>query len=214
MKSAKSTVLIIAACLLPVFASAVEHGKSIVWRAAPLPAKHFVISEFGYSFRLSQSSAPRYGGNRQFHLQWEYGLMKNIKPGWAVGVTGYYSADDDGSRLAAKLRGRVWLNRHTSVDLGAGPIIQTFSSLIDSAPGLVAGISLNRSDLISVGVTLEMIPWEEPLFTGGYTGPPTYRKGTETTMYIGAKFGSYPGAILGVAVPLAILISEMTRYEP
>ena len=211
MKPARSVLLFI--ILFPVSTTVFGNGDSklISWRGKPLPIRFFHITEFGYSVRLSQSDAPRYGGNRDFHLQWEYGVMKNVKPSWALGITGYYSADDDGSRIAVKLRGRRWLGRNTSIDFGAGPIVRAYSSLIDNALGLVAGISLNQSDLVSATMTLELIPWKEPVFGGGYTGPAVYREGTETTLYTGIKFGSYPGTILGVAVPLVILIDYITK---
>lgn len=198
-------------CLVPPAAEG--KGSLFAWRGEPLPTKSFRITEFGYSVRLAQSNAPRYGGNRDFHLQWEFGLMQNIKPKWALGLTAYYSADDEGSRYGVKLRGRRWLNRNTSIDFGAGPILRTLLSQIDHAPGLVAGVALNRSDLVSATLTLEMIPWKEPLFSGSYTGPPAYRKGTETTVYTGLRLGSYPGTIVGVVVPMTLLIDYIARVQ-
>lgn len=211
MKSARSVLLFIILFLVSATVFGNGDSKLISWRGKPLPIRFFHITEFGYSVRLAQNDAPRYGGNRDFHLQWEYGVMKNVRLNWALGITGYYSADDDGSRIAVKLRGRRWLERNTSIDFGAGPVVRTLSSLIDNAPGLVAGISLNQSDLVSATIILELIPWKEPILTGGFTGPPAYRKGTETTLYTGFKFGSYPGTLLGVAVPLVILIDFLTQ---
>lgn len=212
--SMKAAYLLLTALIFgfaPIVAAGNDNPNHFAWRGEPLPTQYFQIIEFGYSYRLAQSSAPRYGENRQFHLQWELGGMRNTSPKWAFGMTCYCSADDDGSRVAVKLRGRHWLGRRTSIDFGMGPVVRTFSSLVDHSPGLVAGIAYNKGDLIALSVTLELIPWKEPMTAGGYTGPPVFRKGTETSVYTGVKFGSYAGLVVGVAVPLVIFIDYLSR---
>lgn len=192
--------------LLPWMASgASAQTHSLTWRGAPLShTKSFLITECGYSFRLSQNSAPRYGGNRNLHVEWELGWMKNVSPKWAVGATSYFSADDDGSRLALKPRVRRWLSPTLSFDMSAGPIVKTFNSLNDDAPGLTLGVALMKRDLVGITLTYEQIPFTQTdrLPSDEFV----YTKGTERVMYAGLRLGSQPGTVVGVAIPVGLII--------
>jgi hypothetical protein len=193
-------------------ADSTAQNRNLTWRGAPLAqTKSFLITECGYSFRLSQNSKPHWGDNRDFHLEWDIGWMRNVKPRWAVGATVYYSADDDGSRLAFKPRVRNWLSSSLALDLSAGTIIRTFSSLMDKAPGLVAGVALTYRDVCGITLTYEQIRFSY------YTRLPgdefAMTKGSERTLYAGLRLGSYPGSATGIAIPIALLIWYFANVE-
>jgi len=201
-----------AVLLVPADLSATQRVLS--WCGAPLAeTRSFLITEFGYNLRLIRNTAPHPGGDNNFHFVWELGWMRNTSPRWAVGGSAYFSIDDDGSRLAAKARLRRWLERNWSLDLGAGPTFKSFSSYFDESPGLVAGIALTRSDLAALTLTYELIPYTEHIF-GGDNADPLRHDGVESTLYLGLRAGSYPGAVAMVAAPIAVLIHFFAVYDP
>lgn len=206
-------LLLLLAFALQVPADLPAAQRVLSWRGVPLTeTKSFLITEFGYNLRLLRNTAPRPGGDKNYHFVWELGGMRNTSARWAVGGSAYFSIDDDGSRLAAKARLRHWLGRNWSLDLGAGPILKSFSSYFDKSPGLVAGFALTRSDLAAITLSYELIPYTEHIF-GGDNADPLRRDGAESTLYLGLRAGSYPGAVAMVAAPIAVLIHFLAVYE-
>lgn len=183
--------------------SAQQH--SLTWRGAPLAkTKSFLITEFGYGLRISKSPTPPVGDNRNFHLEWEFGYMRNVRPNWAVGGTGYFSADDEGARAAIKARVRRWISPGVGLDFSAGPILKTFADLRTHSPGFTTGIALMNEDIIGLAFNYELVPYKYYEYQPNDALKEIRRTGSG--FYGGVRFGSQVGAAIGVTVPVVVLI--------
>lgn len=182
-----------------------ENALSLTWRGAPLSkTRSFLITEFGYGLRISKCPTPPAGDDRNFHLEWELGLMKNVRPNWAIGGTGYFSADDEGGRAALKARVRRWISPRVGLDFSAGPVIKTFGDLRTYSPGVTVGILLMNEDIVGLALNYELVPYKyieiQP------NDALKQIKGSSRGFYGGVRIGSQVGTAIGAAVPVAVLI--------
>lgn len=196
---------IIGFLLLAGYSSTCAQTHSLTWRGAPLAkTKSFLITECGVSYRLFRSPDYVIDDNHAVHVEWELGWMRNTTPNWAFGVTGYFGADDNASVIAVKSRARRWLTPETALDFSAGPIIQTFGDYRDHAPGLAAGVTLMKGDLIGISLNYELTPYRY-LITSP-SDEPLGKSGTRHELYAGARFGSYAGTAVGIGIPIGLVL--------
>jgi hypothetical protein len=193
-----STILFL--CLAGSDLSAQTHN--LTWRGAPLShTKSFLITECGVGLRLTRNAAQQYARNRDVHIAWELGWMRNVNPRWAIGGTSYLSVDGDGSRFALKPRVRRWLSPTLSFDLSAGPVF--------SPPGLVAELALMKSDLVGITLTYQQTRLVRMDTSPG--GVFAVTEGTGRVLSVGVRLGSYPGTAVGVALPVAAVIFVLSN---
>jgi hypothetical protein len=200
-----SSICFVVLILLILTASPFAQPHSLTWRGAPLDkTKSFLITECAVSYRLFRHPDYLFDDNQNIHVQWEIGWMKNSSQHWAFGATAYVGADDDASIFAIKPRARRWLSPNTALDFSAGPSVLTLGDYREYAPGLVAGISLMKGDLFGVSVTYQLTPYR--YFITSPSDDPFEAKGTRHELYAGARFGSYAGTAVGIAIPVGVVL--------
>ncbi len=192
-----------------------SNRQSLTFHPRPLEVtKNFLITEFGYDYRLTQSGSfdDAEHNNKNYHLNVDIGAMRNLSPKWALGATAYYSLDDSGSRLAIKPRLRRWLTPEQSIDLSAGPIIGNFGSYYGKSPGLAGHIGYSYRDWVMLTLGVEIIPINTVFGVGGSSETIVY-KSTESTLYAGIRVGSYAGTACAILAPIIALIHFIATYE-
>lgn len=185
--------------------------KKVLFHGAPLSeCRAFWITECGWVRRVG--SAPD-GVDEGWSTSWALGGMVNVSRRSAVGITGFVRLDFD-KRLyyiGPAARYRYWLwpvdapREWISLEVSAGPLYtlgherylssSEFPSgaYVDS-PGFLIDAMLNLADVVSFTVRRESIPLrlDEP-------GGPVP---TDGAWYLGVRFDSYPGAIIGAVMAL------------
>lgn len=176
--------------------------------------RHFLVTEFAYDYRLSQAGSfdDTENNNKNYHLSVDIGVMRNLNPKWAAGLTAYYSLDDSGSRLAIKPRMRFWLSESQGIDFSAGPIIRNFGSFYGKAPGLAGHIGYSYRDWVMLTLGVEIIPINNVFGIGGSNETIVY-KSTESTLYGGIRVGSYAGTACAILAPIIGFIHFIATYE-
>lgn len=189
--------------------------RSLTFHPRPFEVtKNFLITEFGYDYRITQSGSfdDAEHNNKNYHLSFDLGAMRNLSPKWALGATAYYSLDDSGSRLAIKPRLRRWLTPEQSIDLSAGPIIGNFGSYYGKSPGLAGHVGYSYRDWAMLTLGVEIIPINT-VFGVGDSGETIVYKSTESTLYGGVRVGSYAGTACAILTPIIALIHFFATYE-
>ncbi len=179
--------------------------RSLTWRGAPLAStKSFLITECAVNYRLYRNPDFLFDDNHTVHIEWELGWMKNTSPRWAFGATAYLGTDDNASAFAIKPRARRWLAPDMALDFSAGPIFLTLGDYRKHAPGLVASVALMKGDLLGISLTYEITPYR--FLITSPSDDPMGKSGARHELYAGARFGSYAGTAVGVAIPVALII--------
>lgn len=171
----------------------------------PLPrCRSFVVTEVGYFASVLGTPAdnPYAGGRRALdsHVSWELGYMRNRDDGTAVGGVLLVGGDHRGARVGAKIRGRRWLARRSTLDVGAGVVsagvLVPEPSYAGRGVGPTADVSLGWRDIAALSLRADAIR------TSGRTS---------VGVYGGARLGGVPAlaataaAAVGVAVLVALL---------
>ena len=201
--------------LTTVTAHGQSNQRTLTFHPRPLEiTKNFLITEFGYDYRITQSGSfdDSENNNKNYHLNVDMGAMRNLSPKWALGATAYYSLDDSGSRLAIKPRLRRWLTPEQSIDLSAGPIIGNFGSYYGKSPGIAGHIGYSYRDWVMLTLGVEVIPINTVFGVGGSNEVIVY-KSTESTLYAGIRVGSYAGTACAILTPIIALIHFFATYE-
>jgi opacity protein-like surface antigen len=183
----------------------------LCWRGKPLPdCETFVLTELGVYARLDDDATNAADNPLYFTL--DLGLMKNIAPVAAVGLTAYGSAGDSHARVGARLRYRRWLSRDTSVDLAPGVIVygSEDGGYTHQAPGFVLGTSLNWRDWVALGLEVEHSRYRIVGYTPGPFAAP--ERVSDTTWRLGGKLGSAPG-VVGTAAIVGFFVYLVTSIE-
>lgn len=187
--------------------------KALSFRGKPKPeCNSFLITEFGYSYRLGRNSGDPYNSSRDnFYFTWDLGWMTNLSKSYALGATFYAGADQDGARLGIKPRLRRWLGRDLSLDVSPGILLYRLGGNYDKYPGFTGHVGLNYADWITLIGQVEVIPYEYQ----GYGSYPNWstRRGNEVTWYGGVKLGSYPGTVAGILAIAAYAIVSSVTFE-
>lgn len=184
------------------------------FRGRPLPeCESFWITELTWNQRLNDSPDPEKAG---FYFVWELGRMANRDERTALGWTVHLGADDNGTRLGARVRARRWLGRRTSLELAPGVVAAASDNILDvRIPGLTAQGSLNLADVGALVVQVELLrytvgePFRERVRPRG-------AEGVDVAWYVGARAGSHAGlaATSALAVVFIVAMSTMGPIGP
>ncbi len=155
----------------------------------------FFLTEWSWVFRTAGvgSISPNVQAGNSYWT-WQVGWMKNVSRHSAFGATFFLGAEQDrtgGSEtIGVKARFRRWVGPKAAVEIGAGPTLEG-SAIVHAA--LVYG------DWVALEAQAEpgqKIFGERHLAT-----------------YVGVRFGSVPGSVLGIAAPLTLLAVFLATYE-
>jgi hypothetical protein len=121
--------------------------------------------------------------------------MRNVGARTALGASLFLGAETDrfdqsGLTLGVKARYRHWLKPKVALEVGAGPAFGGW---------LITHASVAYGDWVALEVQAE-------------PGQKVYGERSFAT-YAGVRFGSYPGTVLGIAAPLAALITLAASYH-
>ncbi len=156
----------------------VESGFCL-FRSARAPRCHgFLITEFAIHPRANVE-----GEGSASYLTWDAGMMIN-KGDDAWGGTLFVGVDGiAGTRVGIRGRYRRWLGPSTSVDAAAGLVFMRFNGSWDPshAPSLSGSASVNLTNWIGFGLTIEDVVYRDP------------ETRHSLTAYPGVKFGGIPG---------------------
>ena len=146
----------------------------------------------------------------------ELGFMKNITPSKSIGATFYVSGDDDGSLFGIRYRHRYWFEKEVSLEFSPGIILAGSDNYMTvKSPSVFGSVSINIRDLISLELHAQAIRYSNArlIYNPNTQTLDNYGKsGTQTSFYMGARFGSY-AAIFTVfaAYAIGVIISEQTE---
>lgn len=184
---------------------------SLCWRGKPLPeCRTFVLTELGVYGRLDED--PTHAADNPVYFTLDLGLVKNVSPTAAMGLTAYGGAGDSHARVGARFRYRRWLSRDTSVDFAPGVIVygSEDGGYTHQAPGFVLGATWNWRDWVALGLEVEHSRYEIEGYTPGELASP--EKITDTTWCVGGKLGSVPG-VVGTAVLVGFFVYLVSTLE-
>lgn len=208
-----SRVRLIAALLAAalVHAPSDAASASLCWRGKPMPeCRTFLVTELGVYGRLDDD--PTQAADNPVYFTLDLGVMKNVSPVSAVGVTAYGGAGDSHARIGARFRYRRWLSRNTSVDLAPGVIAygSEDGGYTHQAPGFVFGATWNWRDWVALGLEVEHSRYRIEGYTPGELASP--EKISDTTWRAGGKLGSAPG-VLGTAALVGFFAYLLSQIE-
>lgn len=175
-------------------------------QGSPLPEKKtFWLFETSWLTRVSGSNIRPNKAN--FLVTAEFGQMKNRNSNSAWGAFLYIGGDDDSSQWAIKLRYRIWLDKITSFDLSPGIVFSGSDNFGEyKFPGFISSASLSFGDILALTFHYQYLKFqpEEVFNFGGINGTNSFTEPSQSSFYVGAKFGSYLAIIMPV-VALAIV---------
>ncbi|HWR82139.1 MAG TPA: hypothetical protein VN285_02430 [Candidatus Deferrimicrobium sp.] len=133
---------------------------------------------------------------------WDLGYMVNIAPHHSLGATLNITQGLPGSgdylvkTVAIKPRIRFWLDSRFSVDAAGGVILGGSGESGPKSPSFTSLLAISLSDWISISTQIEVhkyvvnyYDWEAQTVNS--------RLHRSAAFFIGIRFGSYPGAVLG-----------------
>jgi len=202
MKRAGYGSIFIYLVLLPIAASG-----GIRFKPGRAPeVRTFFISEIGYMHRLDSDPREIYGQSIHHYFESHFGLMRNVSAKYAVGMTNFFSLDNDGE-LRWGLNGRVrrWLGKSNSVDISAGAIFYDSDSAFKS-PQFRSDLCFNIRDLLILSVGYGIASYTVGEWR--YQEVPEYivYSGTDHAVYTGIRVGSKPGLIGNILAAIAGVI--------
>ena len=159
----------------------------------------FFLTEWGWALRFGNQTR-QYGHNS--YWTWQLGWMRNVSSRDALGASLFLGAETDrfdlsGRTFGVKARYRRWLGPQLALDVGAGPAL---GGLVIAHGGwLIAHGALAYGDWVALEVQAE-------------PGQKVFSDRSFAT-YAGIRFGSYPGTVLGIAAPLAVLVAIASSYS-
>lgn len=147
--------------------AAQSRPKPVCFRGRPADqCRWFLITESRYHLRLAPGVTVDEWGDpgttyTRHYLLAEAGLMRNLPPTAAVGLTawGGYDFGYETTRLGLALRGRRWIGRRSSLEgsLGVG-YTSDGGRTLTAALGLIAWVDVNLAELLQLGVRVEWMP--------------------------------------------------------
>jgi hypothetical protein len=177
--------------------SPVRKNKDLTFRGYPYPeTKWFFLLQTGILAGIDRDPNPA-------HLVFDFGVMRNLGPHWAAGINLHAQAGDV-SGVGVILRGRRWLSRSISVDLGAGFLNPGDLPYLSTV--WIGQAHLNLGNVASM--TLEMDRWKrDDSGTSYYYVPPGLQDGVEsgTSWKAGGTIGYLPG-VVALAITYGSLI--------
>ena len=168
-------------------------SRGTCFRGRPqLECRAFFVTEWGWALRFGDQTR-QYGHNS--YWTWQLGWMRNVGARTALGASLFLGAETDrfdqsGLTLGVKARYRHWLKPKVALEVGAGPAFGGW---------LITHASVAYGDWVALEVQAE-------------PGQKVYGERSFAT-YAGVRFGSYPGTVLGIAAPLAALITLAASYH-
>lgn len=194
-------ILSVPACLLT---SEIAAGQAC-FRGRPLPeCRLFWITEAGVCYRLDSHDTDHWK-NRKWHekllYSWELGLMVNRNKGHALGGSLFLDYDDfmDNTQIGVRVRYRRWISRLIRIDFAPGAILNGSAIQDEAFSGLVA---LNADDYVAVTLRLDVTAWDR-----------SRTHGNDFAWYGGLKFCSYPGLVVGIAVPIIAVLVWASEFD-
>jgi hypothetical protein len=179
----------VAAALLP---TAVAAQTCVIPHPAPL-CRRLWITESGARWPLSH---PTGAADRQ-EFYWSFGMARNLGRASAVGLVLTLGTDyvESGTfRLALLPRYRRWLSPLV-VDVGAGPILAGSGGGSFGVQGISTHASLGYRGLLA--------------FDAGYDAHRRNITGRTTDAYLGVRFGSLPGIVVGFVTPILLIVRAL-----
>lgn len=178
-----------------------EASEEVCFRGGPLQrCKGFMLTEFAaYIGPTTSYRRP------PMNFIWELGYMQNLAANdLAVGGTLFLVNDEEPRRmLGLKPRLRTWLSPWMSLDVAPGLLLVGLdhsTSFIPSYPAFSGHIALNFGDFVAVSAQMEVLPLRDTSFVNP--------EGIEANVFIGVRFGSYPGVAVGSLAALISLYAE------
>jgi hypothetical protein len=177
------------ALLLPAGANA-QH----CFLARPLPAcRWYWVTESGTRWPLSR---PRGAAHDQEYF-WSLGVAKNVGTASSIGLTLTLGTDyvESGTyRLSLQPRYRRWL-APLVLDLGAGPILVGSGDAPVGLRGISTYAALGYRSLVAVDA--------------GFDAHRRNLTGRTSDGYVGLRFGSLPGVVFGVVMPVILIVRAL-----
>jgi len=204
--------------LMLLLGTDMAHAAGCGWfRGKPLPdCKSFWVLETGWEHRIHDTNTR--GNKDKFLFTSSLGHMRNLTEKYSLGGTLYLGADDDGSLFGVCARGRLWLNRITSIDLDLGPILAGGDNFIEvRTPGFIGRLSFGVGDLFALTAHYQAVRFEKLSYLSWdpVTGDPVEYysdKGVQSGWFIGVRFGSYAAMIFPLII-IAILIGQSGEFS-
>jgi len=168
----------------------------------------FLITESGVLSVLRADLGDQRNQNMLGFL--EYGVMKNVGPKSAVGLTALGESGTNHNRVGLRGRYRRWLGHGFSLDLAPGVILWDFSDrgVRSKVPGVIGMVALDAGGLLAIMVEGEVarMEWNQVVYNGtDYTLQPRHLN--DFTLRAGVRGGSYVG--VGGTVLAAIALTAM-----
>lgn len=191
------------AIVLLLVAETAAAGCGKFCRGSPLDScRSFWVLESTYLTRSGESEFR--GVDGRFQLGLELGHLKNISSKSSIGGSLYLSLVNE-ELFGVKGRYRYWFNHRFSLDISPGILVAGSTDKADiTFPGFVGSVTLNYKDWVGVTLQLQALRYQsrDDLLGAAYAG-------TETDVYIGTRFGSYPA----LAWPLMTLFVALLTLD-
>lgn len=164
----------------------------------PLPERSsYVVMELGYMVPLDRS---KQGQTMSGYGVWQLAYLKNVNETYAIGPAIQAEYGGSEGRFSAMVRGRRWLSRTTSLEMGLGASVGTrasaFESVRSTEPTIFLQGSVNVDDALMLMVQAETFTRDYPAWYDSYAG--SNRVG-DTESGIQVLAGGRLGGALGVA---------------
>lgn len=135
-------------------------------------------------FPITEVGTAMASGYPDWSVMWQVGVVHQLNPRYALGLTVAQTYDDIGSATTVAPRGRVYFNKVVALDVAPGAAFR------EGASGASLDISLGFGDWASVY-------WRTTTGIRAGNG-------------IGLKAGSYPGMILGL---VSVVLFSIARSD-
>lgn len=164
----------------------------------PLPERSsYVVMELGYMVPLDRS---KQGNTMSGYGVWQLAYLKNVNETYAIGPAIQAEYGGSEGRFSAMIRGRRWLSRTTSLEMGLGASVGTRASALESVrstePTIFLQGSVNVDDALMLMLQAETFKRDYPSWYDSYPG--SNRIG-DTESGIQVLAGGRLGGALGVA---------------
>lgn len=179
-------------------------SKDLYFRGRPLPeCRTFFLTEFG--FRMQLAGTHLYSGEEtpSYLTQWEFGLMKNMNPKYALGGTLFAMLTEDAAEFHFGFAPRLrrWLNPNFSLDFSPGVVFASTNHAFHG-PGLSAGLRIGYKDYVALMASLEVMKKDTWMGApNGATEEKTYK-----AFYLGAMAQSKPAVVAALATTAAVAV--------
>jgi len=174
-----------------------EVASGFWFRGRPGPdCESFAVTEFALLFRADDPPGYEPGEVSSRYLLWQLGGMRNLSAHDALGLVILAGGTEYTWHGGLTVRYRRWLSRDVALDAAPGILGVGSGTRPDLLyPSFVLNAGLSYAELF--GLTAQMVI-ERPEHDDPDVG-----------FYLGIKAGSYPGAVLGLALPAAVGIGEL-----